>query len=234
MANFTYVFIHGAGGSARIWAEQLAAFPNSIAVTLVGHNPSDLATVTVSSIEGHAHHLHELLRELGDVVLVGHSMGGAIAQLYALIFPEKVRGLVLVGSGAKMRVSPKILEGLLTDYPATVRFIVNTGFPPDAPDNLKQPIIEDMDALPPEVTQAAFAACNQFDVTQNLNKLPAVPVLVVTGTADMLTPPKLGQFLADNIPGARLELVEGVGHFVQVEQPAELNRLLGELRIDDR
>jgi pimeloyl-ACP methyl ester carboxylesterase len=228
MADFTYVFIHGAGGSARIWAEQLAAFPNSIAVTLVGHDPSDLATVTVSSIEGHAHHLHELLRELGDVVLVGHSMGGAIAQMYALIFPEKVRGLVLIGTGAKMRVSPKILDGLLTDYPATVRFIVNTGFPPDAPESLKQPLIEDMEALPPEVTHAAFNACNQFDVTQNLSQLPPMPVLVITGTADLLTPPKLGQFLADNIPGARFEQIEGVGHFVQVEKPAELNGLLQE------
>lgn len=224
------VFIHGAGGQPSHWAAQLAAFPGSQAVSLAGHQINSEATLTVSSIEGHAHYIHEQLKNLEadeQIILVGHSMGGAIAQAYALLFPEQVAGLVLVATGAKIRVSAKLLNGFLTDYPATVKFLVDSGFAPGASEKLKRPVREDMENLPAEVTHADFAACNDFDFTAEIYRL-TVPTLVLAGSLDALTPLKLSQFLADTIPGAQLEVLEGAGHFLQLEKPAQFNQLLAD------
>src|SRR5208337_130899 len=60
--------------------------------------------------------------------IVGHSMGGAIAMLFALTYPELLEGLVLLGTGAKLRVFPEILQGILRDKEGTVRKIAELAF----------------------------------------------------------------------------------------------------------
>jgi pimeloyl-ACP methyl ester carboxylesterase len=72
----------------------------------------------------------------------------------------------------------------------------------------------------PDIVYGDFLACSDLDITEAGIRTPA---LVLCGTEDKLTPPSLSQFIRDHIPGARLALIEGAGHFVMLENPEAFN-----------
>ena len=108
------VFLHGAGNSSLSFYYQLRHFRNSKALDLPGHPDG----VPCDSIEGYVEWVRGFIkaRRYKDVVLCGHSMGGAIAQMYALRYPEEIRGLILIGTGAKLKVD----SNYINDY---IKFI---------------------------------------------------------------------------------------------------------------
>jgi len=162
---------------------------------------------------------------LTRAVLGGHSMGGAVAQRLALAHPERVEALVLVGTGARLRVLPRILE-LCRDAPVEgARLVGSLAYSPRTPAGA---VVEAERALrdtPALVLLGDFLACDRFDAMAEVAGL-RVPTLVLVGRDDRLTPPKYALFLAATIPGARLVEVDGAGHFPQLEQPAAVNTAL--------
>jgi pimeloyl-ACP methyl ester carboxylesterase len=160
-------------------------------------------------------------------VVAGHSMGGAIALSAALDKPGRVAGLVLVGTGARLRVLPTILEGTLTDWPATAQLVCQYAYSSKAPAALVQLGQRQMLAVPGETVHDDFAACNDFDVTNRLGEIRC-PTLVLCGTEDNLTPPKYSAFLAEQIHGARLRLIEKAGHMVMIEKEREVAEAISE------
>jgi pimeloyl-ACP methyl ester carboxylesterase len=216
----TLVLIHGAGGSHLHWPAELRRLPGATvyALDLPGHGRSD--GPGCDSIVAYVAALIGFLDATGTerAVLVGHSMGGAISQMTALTHPGRVAGLVLVGTGARLRVAPAILEGILDDFDAAIDLVTRFAWAKDAPQELTRRGRQMMAQTPPEVMHGDFAACDAFDVLQRLGEIDA-PTLVITGTADLLTPHKYGAFLAEHIPNARLVTVEGGGHMMALEQP---------------
>ena len=93
------MFVHGAGEVSGVWHYQVRDFAGSDAVSLPGHPQGEVC----SSIEEYASWLGSYIRErnYNDVVLVGHSAGGAIILTCFLKNPERYKGLILIGSGAK-------------------------------------------------------------------------------------------------------------------------------------
>src|SRR5205814_5236403 len=83
-----------------------------------------------SSVEEYANWVAEYIESagLGNVVLNGHSMGGAITLTLALQRPEWLCGIILTGTGARLRVSPRLLELLRSDYTAAVEAILEASF----------------------------------------------------------------------------------------------------------
>lgn len=217
------VLIHGAGGNHLYWGAAVRTLPAAQvhALDLPGHGRSmGHGRTTVAQ---YASVVVELLNVLGieKAVLAGHSMGGAIAQTAALEFPDRVQGLVLVGTGSRLRVLPSILEGTLTDYPAAVALICQYAYSGNAPVELVRAGQTQMLRVPAQVVHDDFAACNAFEVTDRLGDIRC-PTLVLCGTEDRLTPPKYSTFLADHIPGAQLVLIEGGGHMVMVEKERQV------------
>jgi pimeloyl-ACP methyl ester carboxylesterase len=109
----TLVFIHGAGSNGSVWHLQLAHFKEALAVNLPGH-PAGLG---YTSIKDYADFMADYI-ERNDVknpVVIGHSMGGAIAIELALR-DANMSGLGLVGTGARLKVRPDILRAILEDY----------------------------------------------------------------------------------------------------------------------
>ena len=226
----TLVFIHGAGGSHLHWSPpqlRRLAKANTYALDLPGHGKSEGQGRT--SINAYADFVAAFLETLGleKVTLVGHSMGGATALDFALRYPERLAGLVLVGSGARLRVAPAILNGICQDFQAAVRLICDYAFAPDVPEPLKREGRRQIRQVHPNVLYGDFAACDTFDVMDRLGEIRC-PTLAICGTADRLTPPKYSTYLRDNIPGAQLVLVEGAGHMVMLEQPEAVSQAIAD------
>ena len=111
------VLVHGAGGNLMHWPGALRRLPGHTvyALDLPGHGKSGGAGR--AEIGAYADVVRGFAEALGLVpfVLAGHSMGGAIALEFALRYPARLAGLILVGTGAKLRVAPEILTGILDD-----------------------------------------------------------------------------------------------------------------------
>jgi pimeloyl-ACP methyl ester carboxylesterase len=223
------LFIYGAGGTHRHWGQQLAGLrgANRYALDLPGHGRS--AGRGRTSIERYGEVILQFLEALGlsRVTLVGHSMGGAISQYLALNHAARVERLVLVGSGARLRVLPSLLEGLLQDFPATVETMLGWAYSSQTPDELIRLGQEEWMENEPQVVHDDFAACDVFDVMVRLGEIHC-PTLVLCGENDKLTPTKYAHYLRDNISGARLTIIPQAGHMVMVERPEAVNRAIEE------
>jgi pimeloyl-ACP methyl ester carboxylesterase len=221
------VLVHGAGGSHLHWPPALRQLPGRrvIAVDLPGHGTSP--GPAPATVEGFARALVGLLEalHLEEVVVVGHSMGGAVALTLALEEPARVAGLVLVGSGAKLRVAPALLEATLDPALAAeaAELVAQWSFGSLAGSAQRALLLETFAACGPGVAHGDFAACDAFDARARLGEL-RVPTLVLTGAEDRLTPPRFAQFLGEHLAGARVALVPEAGHLVMLEAPAVVAR----------
>lgn len=222
------VFIHGAGGTHQHWLYQVRDLPHSstFALDLPGHGRSE--GEGRDTITGYGDWLVAFLDAAGleKAVLVGHSMGGAIALDVALRYPARVAGLGLIATGARLRVAPAILDGIRQHPEAAVRLICDTAFGPEASPEMARLGRRQMAAIPPDVLHGDFVACDAFDLLGRLSGI-AAPALVLCGAQDFLTPIKYSIYLRDQIPHATLHLVEGAGHMVMVEQPQSVSQALG-------
>lgn len=223
------LLLHGAGGSRLHWPPQLRRMDGVTVYTLdlPGHGRS--LGSGCDTIECYAHAVVAFL-EAADAhrtVVVGHSMGGAIAQLLALEHSDFVSALGLIATGARLRVSPAILESIRSDFDDAVTLITRYAWGPDADESLMELGREALEDTGPDVLLGDFLACDSFNVMERLEEIE-IPVLAVCGTADALTPVKYARFLAKHIPDARLVTVEGAGHMVMLERPSEVSQAVTE------
>lgn len=226
--------VHGAGGTHRHWGYQLAGLHDVarvIAFDLPGHGRSSGPPHTTIA-EGVGRML-ALMDALGveQAVVMGHSMGGGIAQWLAINAPERVRGLVLVGTGARLRVVSQILEGIERNFAATTELITHWAYRPDAPPAVLEPALAELRATVPGVLHSDYAACNVFDVMHDLGHI-AVPTLIVVGEEDQLTPLKYSQWLHAALPRSELAVIPAAGHMVMVEQYAAVNHAVRAWLVD--
>lgn len=230
------VLIHGSGGSAAVWRHQtdaLSPLCRVVAVDLPGHGGrSPLAT---PSVDDYAADVEEQIHGSGlqRPIIGGHSLGGAIALTIALRRRVLIGGLILVGTGARLRVLPAILTGLLSDYRRTVENVHELGFSPSTSREIVAESIESTLAVPAEVTHGDFNACDRFDAMARLGEVD-VPTLIVCGVEDRLTPLKYSEYFHRHIRESQLVTVEGAGHFVQVEQPWAVNEVVRRFLRDPR
>jgi pimeloyl-ACP methyl ester carboxylesterase len=217
-------FIHGSGCTSRAFAKQVDAFAGSYAIDLPGHaTPPLVGPITIEAYADAVEGTLEAL-DLRDAVLCGSSMGGAVALEAGLRHNHRIRAVVLIGSGAKLRVAPALFESLERDFEAGVRALVPLFFSAPSPE-LVEPAVAEMLAVGKTQTLADFRACDAFDATGRLDAL-SLPLLAITGENDGLTPPKFAAFLADRVPGAEARILPESGHLAMIERPDETNAAL--------
>jgi pimeloyl-ACP methyl ester carboxylesterase len=214
------LLVHGAGGTRLHWPAELRRLSSAAVYTLdlPGHGRSEGAGY--DHIERYAEAVVALMDCVGieKGVIVGHSMGGAIAQTMALAHADHVAGLVLVATGARLRVFPAILEGICSDFEATTALITHYAWSTETSSRLTELGKQTLLRTGPDVLLADFGACDRFDIMECLDQI-RVPTLIVAGSADQLTPVKYACFLAEHIPDAQLKIVENAGHMVMLERP---------------
>ena len=216
------VLIHGAGGTHMHWPAHLRRLPgwSVYAIDLPGHGHSK--GPGRDSIAAYREVVYGFCQALGieRVVLAGHSMGSAITLDFALHYPQRLAGMVLVGAGARLRVAPAILEGIRSDFPATAKLLTEWTHDPHAPEQLKRLYVQRLMENDPDVLYGDFYACDRFDLRSDLARIQT-PALVVCGTTDQMTPAKYSEFLVQNLPNARLVLLPEVGHMAMLEAPED-------------
>ena len=225
--------VHGTGGSSAVWAHQLdglADVAHIVAMDLPGHGRSDGSIP--KRIEEAAAVVADFLDALGieRIVIGGHSMGGAIAQQFALAYPDRVDGLILVGTGARLRVLPRLLDLLASDTAKGVDLLMSFAIGAETPAGTRSALHRATADNPPGVVLGDLQACDAFDVMSRISTLDA-PTLAICGAQDQLTPPKYSRFLGEHIRGASVVVVAGAGHYVQVEKPDETTAAMREFLV---
>ncbi len=217
------IFIHGAGNTGAAWHLQEKHFPGSHAITLPGHPDGE----PLDSIDGYADWVHDYAggKNFGPMVLAGHSMGGGIALTCALKYPDEVSGLVLTGTGARLRVNPEFLNTLREHKDESPAWILRLMEPFCA--NVEKSVLERVRMrqkdIPAGVYVNDFQCCDRFDIMERIGEI-RVPSLVICGDKDIMTPSKYSRYLADRIPGSRIAIIPDAGHLVMLEKPDEVNR----------
>ena len=168
--------------------------------------------------------------DIPRAILVGHSMGSFIAHQAAVTHPDRVSGLVLIGSAPTSAGNPGVIEFLevvngFTDPidPEFIRaFQAGTALTP-LPEDFLELVIRESQKVPATVWQQALAGLATEDHGDALSRITA-PTLILWGDKDELFPAADQQALADAIPGATLETYAGVGHGLHWEAPARAAR----------
>ena len=224
------VLIHGAGGTHLFWpAEVRRLSGHSIyALDLPGHGKSAQLDGQ-QTIGGYARCILDWLAALGlhRAVFIGHSMGGAIALALAIHHPDRVLGLGLVDTGARMAVNPQLLEyaSRAATVHKAIEALVTFSFSSHAAPRLVELGGQRLNETRSSVLHGDLLACNTFDVTEQVGEV-RLPTLVVCGAEDRMTPLRQSQFLASAIPAARLEVIPQAGHMAMLEQPQAVAKVL--------
>jgi pimeloyl-ACP methyl ester carboxylesterase len=224
----TVVFLHGSGGSHHTWRDQwanLKGVARLVVPDLPGHAES--MGPPRETVEGYAAWLADFVKETGlsKFVLAGHSMGGAIALQAALSRIGGLEALILAGTGAKLKVSPVIFDGIAARFKEFAPELVEWMMAKAADPALREDVTRDILSTKPSTFASDFRACDAFDVRGRLGEIN-VPALVVVGDDDRLTPLKYSEFLATNLRGAVLKIIRGAGHIAMLEKPAEMNNVI--------
>ncbi len=231
----TVLFIHGAGGKHHSWSYQKGYFEkefNPIIMELPGHGESEGAGE--QEIVKYAEHVEAFLKALSlqKTFLVGHSMGGGIVQTLALSHPEMVKGIILVGTGARLKVLPMILNGIKDDFEGTVRKVSQFAYSRKASPMLIEREVAEMLQSRVEVLYGDYLACDHFDLMNEIEKI-TLPTLILCGEDDQLTPPKYSQFLQSRIKGSKMEILPNAGHMVMMEAAQAFNEKIKQFIFDN-
>ncbi len=219
------LLVPGSGAGGNLWQYQTRFFPGAEGISLPGHPDG----TPKNSIPEYVEWLHGYIleKEYKDIIMGGHSLGGGIAQLYALTYPRDLKGLMLIGTGARLRVLPETLStlrGLIGNDSAWSKFIEAA---PKAADPILLSIREMRHKIGPAVMLSDLLCCDKFDIMNRVHEIK-LPTLIIVGTQDVSTPVKYSQYLQNKITGSKLVIIEGATHNIMIDKPDELNRVISE------
>ncbi len=250
----TILLIHGMAGSSRTWREvmpELAEHYRVLAPDLLGHGASGKAA-TDYSLGAHASMLRDLMDRLGiaGATVVGQSLGGGVAMQFSYQYPDRCERLVLVSSGGLGREVSFILRALSLPGAELVLPIVTPAFVRKLGNALSAwlwdrgvrsgRLAEMWSAYAslgdPETRRAYFRTLRAVvdpggqavSATDRLYLAQDMPTLIVWGDADPMIPVDHARAAHAAMPGSRLEIFEGVGHFPQSEAPKRFVEVLSD------
>jgi pimeloyl-ACP methyl ester carboxylesterase len=240
--------IHGAWASHAWWRWQvpeLARRYRVLSPDVRGHGQSsDLRGAY--SLEGFGQDLKVLFRTEGidEAAIVGWSMGGLISLEFCRQFPSMVKALILIATGSRprllMRQYLRSILCLLTDFSAPRKFDrtgktfrarkkiwveeeVKKMLSPTAPKEVFHWVVTEVGLHQRENFFEVARSFSKWEAREALKDAIKVPTLIMVGENDRLTPPRLARLIHESIPGSRLVIVEGTGHYLPLERPDVVN-----------
>lgn len=219
------LFVHGSGGNSNIWKNQMNLNLNYdiIAVDLPSHGKSDF--FPSPSLELYVDVIKKLIDSFHyeKIILCGHSLGGAIIQSFYYQYPTEVNVLILVGTGARLRVSESILNSIKDDYNYFLNTILRGAFHRKTSKEIIESNIRETSLVKSEITYRDFKICDNFNTIGKTHSIK-VPCLIICGDADNLTPVKYSKFFHEKIKKSKLVIIKQAGHMVMLEKPIKVNK----------
>ena len=228
------VLLHGWACHRRFWDEQVRALSQShtvLAPDFRGHGESETPEGGYT-LERLAEDVHDVMSalEMRPAAVVGHSMGGMVAQQLAVTHSENLSALALVATAAadperqliSVRISSEATE---VGYRTALERHLPGWFSQDADPEMFEWVKSQMMKTPERVALSLVDDYKDLDLRADLPGV-RVPVLVIAAASDASTVPARSEEIARLIPGARLVVISVAGHFVQLERPAEVNSAL--------
>lgn len=234
------IFIHGVGLDLHIWSNQIQELSSKYQVVcydMLGHGESACPPGPYS-LDQFVEQLDKLLLHLtiSQVHLVGFSMGGLVAQAYAIHYPEKVSSLTIMNSVAKRseeqrqgvlaRVKEVEKNGHKATIDAAIQRWFNHPFMEQHPEVVKQ-IQQRLEDNQPDAYLSAYRVFATAD-DELYDQLPKIqcPTLVVTGELDQGSTPEMANLMAKQIPHSEVAIFPGIKHMLPIEAAESLNQLL--------
>lgn len=216
------LFIHGAMGNLTVWLSLSRALAKllpdraSFLLDLPGHGDSKGAGC--ATVEEFANAVAAFMDSQGieKIIAVGHSMGGAITQQLALDHPDRLEQMILLSTGARIGVSPAIIQALEDDFDAATDMFKDFAFSKGLSEDVYAQAVAQIKTTDPKVAVSDFIACSNFNVVEKI-KAVKVPAMVCCGDHDLLTPAKFNHLLAGSL-GCACHEFEGAGHMLQIER----------------
>jgi len=220
------LLIHGSGEDHTLWDGQRPALESHFAVAaldLNGHGQSP-----ARAGDGLSTYTEDVLAVLADMnqpaVVMGHSLGGAVALNVVLQRPERLAAIGLIGSGARLRVLPALLKLIQDDFEGAVDYLLGLMFHRSLPE-----VVQRSRAMMLRNGQQAllrdFLTCDAFDVMAHLSEIK-VPTWVAVAEQDQMTPVKYAGYLAAHLSASKLDVIPQAGHKLMLEQPVAFNQAL--------
>jgi len=226
-------FIHGAGGRADQWHHQINALKDKntiVAFDLLGHgkSPKPKAGYTFSELIGDVEKIYTKYKRENNIV-IAHSYGVAFALQLALKNEHKIQKLILIGANKPRPITRVGLWNLPLFMLEWLRPVFSNGFAKNAfhPDTDPEFINRERttsDQNPMNVMKALMKGMKEIP-SMNVNDIP-IPVLIINGETDGLTPIAGAKLLAAEIPHAELKIIEKASHLVMLEQPELVNKII--------
>lgn len=181
------------------------------------------------SLEGLVNHVEQFIEFKGfsKVHLVGNSLGGHIAQLYALKRPERVKSITLTGSSGLFESAMGSTFPKRGDYDFIKKKAESTFYDPKTA--TKEIVDEVFETVNNREKALRVVITAKSAIRNNLEKLISAiscPVLLVWGLQDVITPSWVGEKFHEILPNSELELLDKCGHAPMMEQPKEFNKIL--------
>ncbi len=223
------VLLHGLLGDLSNWTDtidELVAHRRRVITPVL---PVFDLPLRQTHVPGLVRHVREFTEAIGldEMILVGNSLGGHVALLYALQYSEDVAALVLSGSSGvyeEIAMGSSVFRRQDRDF---IRERTELTFydPVHATDELVDEMFEIVNDRPRAMRLIKIARSAEKEiVTERLKEL-SMPTLLIWGSDDVITPPDVGEEFRDRLPNARLHFIDECGHAPMIEHPQAFNEL---------
>ena len=239
------LFIHGAGCDYSFWSNLNRYFFykkfSTLSISLPGHGYNFDKPLT--SIERMANYVTRILKKLKikKIIPIGHSMGSLICLSLATKKLIEVEKMILVGTALPMKVSDFLLEQSKKDEAKAINNMINWGLPGFTKlsggniTGLSLPnyIFNLMSKNSINVLNKDLNACNKFFLEEKAVKEINMPLLIISGDKDIMTPKESSIKLKKTLPNAKLKILDRCGHFHTFEQANKVRKIISEYLVDD-
>lgn len=215
-----WVFIHGAGGSAKHWQPLLQALKatsdiEAYCYEMPGHGlRSDALAIDMHAAKDDLeHYLNQNMLE--KFVLVGHSLGGLLSMLYAIEHPDRIEKLILVSTAAKIFLHPSFLKQMQSGQ--INHEFIDEGFSGEISVQHKTWVVDDLMKTKLDSTACDFMNVSELDIQSELIKL-TMPTLILSGDDDKIISPRRTRALLKRITSSEYVCIPGAGHYPQLEK----------------
>lgn len=217
------LYVHGTGCNTKVWTSHMTSLAEAhipVAIDLPGHGQSG-----GGGFRGMADYTHYVMGladalDWDQFVLAGHSMGGGVALTAALYDPERLKALMLIDTGARLRVAPAIIQAARRAAQSGQRNAPDrtVGYAASTPQSVAQAVYDMTADTRLEVTYKDWICDDMFDALARVKDID-LPTLAVCGDEDNLTPLRNHKFFRDQMPNCELQIIPQAGHWPFLEQP---------------